>query len=218
VALRVVVEATPKRAFASAIDWPGWARSGRTADEAIASLLAYAPRYTAVAKRARIAFSPPDLHDVETVERLSGGGSTEFGVPGEAARAEAEEVSGAELKRLIALLRAAWATFDRAAGAAANVTLATGPRGGGRSLAKMRDHVRDAELAYLGQLGSRPPGDRDDLGAIRDAFLKTLTARVRDEPLANPRNTKEPWAPRYAVRRSAWHSLDHAWELEDRSA
>jgi hypothetical protein len=25
------------------------------------------------------------------------------------------------------------------------------------------------------------------------------------------------WSPRYAIRRSAWHSLDHAWEILDRS-
>ncbi len=24
------------------------------------------------------------------------------------------------------------------------------------------------------------------------------------------------WTPRYFVRRVAWHTLDHAWELEDR--
>jgi hypothetical protein len=25
------------------------------------------------------------------------------------------------------------------------------------------------------------------------------------------------WLPRYAARRIAWHVLDHAWEIEDRS-
>ena len=25
------------------------------------------------------------------------------------------------------------------------------------------------------------------------------------------------WPPRYAVRRIAWHALDHAWEMEDRT-
>ena len=85
----------------------------------------------------------------------------------------------------------------------------------------MIGHVLEAELAYLGQLGSRPPERTSDpehaLRAVRKAFLATLHARVAGEPLPNPRNTKRPWSPRYAVRRSAWHSLDHAWELEDRS-
>jgi hypothetical protein len=25
------------------------------------------------------------------------------------------------------------------------------------------------------------------------------------------------WTQRYAARRIAWHALDHAWEMEDRS-
>jgi len=25
------------------------------------------------------------------------------------------------------------------------------------------------------------------------------------------------WPARYAIRRTAWHVLDHAWEIEDRS-
>ena len=85
----------------------------------------------------------------------------------------------------------------------------------------MIGHVLEAELAYLGQLGSRPPERPSDpergLAVVRDAFLETLKARVAGDPLPNPRNTKRPWSPRYAVWRSAWHTLDHAWELEDRS-
>jgi hypothetical protein len=26
------------------------------------------------------------------------------------------------------------------------------------------------------------------------------------------------WPARYVIRRTAWHVLDHAWEIEDRSA
>lgn len=155
------------------------------------------------------------------MERLKGGSGTEFGVPGSAARSEDGAVSASELKRLISLLEAAWASFDGAARAAKGVTLTTGPRGGGRSREKMIGHVLEAELAYLGQLGSRPPERPSDpergLAVVRDAFLETLKARVAGDPLPNPRNTKRPWSPRYAVRRSAWHTLDHAWELEDRS-
>jgi hypothetical protein len=122
---------------------------------------------------------------------------------------------GDELERAAAVLGACWASFARAADAATGVTLRTGPRGGGRSVDKMRDHVRDAEGAYIGQLGSRAPAA--DLDATHDAFVATLSARVNGEPLPNPRRTQKPWSPRYAVRRAAWHVLDHAWELEDRT-
>ena len=214
--LRVALEVAPKKTFASALDWPGWSRSGRTEDEAVAALLAYADRYAAVARRARIRFALPKAGDVEVVERVDGGSGTDFGVPSVAVSSESQELSAKDLRRLTSLLRGAWSAFDEAAQAARGRTLTTGPRGGGRQLEKMIGHVRDAEAAYVGQLGSRPPAEAT-LGALRDQFVATLTARVRGEPVPNPRNTKKPWSPRYAVRRSAWHSLDHAWELEDRS-
>jgi hypothetical protein len=34
-------------------------------------------------------------------------------------------------------------------------------------------------------------------------------------PAAGPRGGKI-WSVRYFVRRTAWHALDHAWEIEDR--
>ena len=91
--LRVVLEVAPKRSFASAIDWPGWSRGAKTADEALETLLAYAPRYAKVAKRAKVAFSPPaTVRGVEIVERQKGGGGTEFGVPSSTARSESEPI------------------------------------------------------------------------------------------------------------------------------
>ncbi|HET7644908.1 MAG TPA: hypothetical protein VFM03_00310 [Candidatus Limnocylindria bacterium] len=219
---RVALEVAPGRSFASALDWPGWARSGKTPEEALDRLLEYAPRYTAALRGTRLGFAPPASADaLEVVERLEGGGSTEFGVPGSAARAEARAMDAAALDRSIAILRAAWRAFDRAADAAGGATLTTGPRGGGRTLDKMRSHVLDAEVAYLGQLGSRPPaldGDLEErMERVRTALVATLTARVRGDELPNPRRTKTPWSPAYAVRRIAWHALDHAWELEDRT-
>jgi hypothetical protein len=40
----VIVEKGSKRVFASAVEWPGWARSGKTEAEALAALAGYAPR------------------------------------------------------------------------------------------------------------------------------------------------------------------------------
>jgi hypothetical protein len=222
--IRIAIEEAPRRSFASALDWPGWSRSAKTPDGALDALVAAGPRYAAVARRAGLSFDPPaGTGALEVVERLPGGGGTEFGVPSVAARAEDAAPDADELDRFTAILRAAWETFDTVAAAAVGVELATGPRGGGRTLEKIVEHVRDAEVAYLGQLGSRPPaamGEDPDhaLTHVHEAFLATLGARVRGEPLPNPRRTRTPWTPRYAVRRTAWHALDHAWEIEDRAA
>lgn len=221
---RVVLEVAPKRAFASALDWPGWSRSGRSEADAIAALLAYAPRYAVVAERAGDPFPAGlDASSFDVVEQLAGGAGTEFGAPSAIAALEHAPVEADALSRMTALLPACWDAFDAVAAQAAGVELTKGPRGGGRDLDKIIGHVREAEAAYLGQLGSRPPPGAEErpdapMARLRAAFLETLTAVARGEELSNPRRTKKPWPARYAVRRAAWHVLDHAWEIEDRAA
>jgi len=226
VALRVLVEQAAKRPFASALDWPGWSRGGKTPEAALEALVEYAPRYSAVARRAKLEFRPPSsVDELQIVERMKGGSGTEFGVPAAAAEVEEPEPRGRELERLVALLAAAWATFDSVARRAEGVELTKGPRGGGRDLDRIVGHVREAEVAYLAQLGSRAPASADEnpkrpMALVRDAFITTLRARAAGDQLPNPRNARsarKPWSPRYAMRRSAWHALDHAWEIEDRS-
>ena len=214
--VRVVLEVADRKAFASALDWPGWSRGAKTPDEALESLLDYADRYAVVPKRAKVAFSPPaTVRGIKVVERLPGGGGTEFGVPSVAAASEDEPVGSRDLTRLVSLLEAAWATFDAAAAKATGVKLRLGPRGGGRQVPKIIEHVREAEAAYLHQIGTKA-SDRS-MAELRAAFVETLRALAEDRPLAEPNKVRRPWGQRYAVRRSAWHALDHAWEIEDRS-
>ena len=219
--LHVVVESTPKRAFASALAWPGWSRGGRDPEAALAALAAYGPRYALAVGRAggevRI---PDDASGFVVIERLRGDGGTDFGVPGAIAEAEREAVSGAELKRLVALLEAAWAAFDRAAKAARGRELRKGPRGGGRELDAIVAHVLDAEGAYLNRLGGRAGGAGSastGARAVRTSVLDMIASRAKGEEPPMGRRTAPLWPIRYGIRRSAWHALDHAWELEDRS-
>jgi hypothetical protein len=218
----VYLEIASKRSFACAVDWPGWSRGGRSEEEALAALVAYGPRYGATLE-ASTPFTPPaDVRDLDVVARVVGGSGTEFGVPGAITPLDERPVDDTELGRQRALLEAAWRAFDAATAAAATSVLRKGPRGGGRDLPKMVWHVLDAERAYLNSLGVRYAAPQDDdpaaaMELLRAASLKALTARARGTPLENPRGTKRPWPPRYFVRRSAWHALDHAWEIEDRA-
>jgi hypothetical protein len=220
----VYLEVTRRRSFAGAVEWPGWCRSGKTPEDALEALVAYADRYAAVISRSRLGFERPgSVDDLVVVERLTGNATTEFGAPGVPPKADARPVPAAELKRLTTILEASWRAFDRAAEQAQGVTLTKGPRGGGRDLSKMEHHVFEAEEGYVGALGSRPPRLPDAAFAKRSAALRAnalaaLAARAGEKPVANPRQTKRPWAPRFYVRRSAWHALDHAWEIEDRSS
>jgi hypothetical protein len=218
-AIPVVLEVAAKRSFASALDWPGWSRGGRSPDEALERLAGYADRYAVVARRARIRFpASTAAGDLEVVQRVPGGSGTEFGVPGAAASAESEPLAGRELTRLVSLLEAVWATFDRVAASAEGVHLRLGPRGGGRQVPKIIGHVHEAEAAYLHQLGWKVPNPRPPMAEIRRSFVEAVRLRAAGTPFPEPNKVHSPWEPRYAIRRSGWHALDHAWEIEDRSS
>ncbi|MDX6198642.1 MAG: hypothetical protein QOJ79_1793 [Actinomycetota bacterium] len=53
--MKVYVEATDKKAFACAVDWPAWCRAGRHEDAALDELMAYADRYAEVVALAGVA-------------------------------------------------------------------------------------------------------------------------------------------------------------------
>ncbi len=79
--MRVYLE-IGRKTFASAADWPGWSRGGKTEEEALASLLAYAKRYAAAVGVAHARLGTGTAADVEIVERLEGNATTDFGAPG----------------------------------------------------------------------------------------------------------------------------------------
>jgi hypothetical protein len=211
--LTVVLETGDKRVFASAADWPGWSRSGKTDEAAIEALVTYAPRYAPVVELA--GFELPESIEVDVVERNEGGGGTDFGVPSRVTAADARKVSRADAERLAAIVEAAWTTFDRVANDAP-AELRKGPRGGGRDRDKMVRHVVEADAAYAREIGLRlkePDAfDHKAVKALRDEMLAVLRLPSDGSPLAGRR-----WTARYAAHRIAWHALDHAWEMQDRS-
>lgn len=211
--LALALEAGAKKVFASALEWPGWSRSARTPDEAIERLLAYAPRYAPVARRAKLSF--PAAFDADVAERQEGGSGTDFGVPSRVHDGDTRPVDAPAAARLSAIVEAAWAEFDKVA-AAAPPELRKGPRGGGRDRDKMVGHVVESDWYYARELGLKlkQPGvaDAAALNGMRAAMLEVLRRPSDGGPLAG-----RTWTQRYAARRIAWHALDHAWEIEDRS-
>jgi hypothetical protein len=215
------VEVGAKRAFAGAIEWPGWCRAGRDEDAAVEALIGYGPRYAKVLRGARLGFDAPNgPSGLRVSERLTGDATTDFGAPSIAPKADARSIDDAELLRLQAILKACWRAFDRAVGRAEGKTLAKGPRGGGRDLPTIDAHVVDADGSYVRMLGRRvEPGPKaSETDRTRAAILDALaTTAAEGPPPPGPRGGKR-WLPRYFVRRVAWHVLDHAWEIEDRAA
>jgi hypothetical protein len=213
----VYLEVGAKKVFASAADWPGWSRSGKTEDDALEALASYAARYAAVPERAGVRFPKSAADSFVVTEKLKGGPTTDFGAPGEPAAAESKPLTKAQAERLVSIVDACWWVFDRVV-AVSPASLRKGPRGGGRDRDKMVDHVLEAENAYLRKIGVRmktpPYSDTAALTEWRSTGLAVL--RAARAPVPELERGK-PWPYRYAVRRIAWHVLDHAWEMEDRS-
>jgi len=219
----VYLEIGAKRTFAGAIDWPGWCRSGRDEASALDALVEYGPRYARVLRAAQIGFqAPTDAAALAVVERCEGNATTDFGAPSVAPSSDTRPIEETELRRFQTLLKACWHAFDAAAQAAVEKELRKGPRGGGRELEGIVQHVLDSDAGYLASVGWKlKRNDADDpakqLEQTRQAILSALAASARGEvPERGPRGGIR-WTPRYFVRRVAWHVLDHVWEIEDRA-
>jgi len=215
--LRVFIEEPTrgKRWVAVATDWPGLERGGKTEAQALEKLGRYLPRYLLVAKRARLGAEFAAQTEVEILGRYTGTGSTDFwGISFAPSPLDREPFDRPTFDRQARLLRAAWAQFDATA-ARVSADLRPGPRGGGRA----RDHIIRHVLGVEGgDFSSRvdSPSDLEDLQTAaglaqhRDRFVEAMRAwYAADKPLGK-------WTIPYLLRHTAYHALDHAWEMQDR--
>lgn len=213
--IEIAEEVGAKKTFVWAIDWPGWCRVGKSGLLAMESLIEHGPRYARVARAAGEPFGDVTVHDLSTIDSVPGGSGTEFGVPSAIIDADRRPVTAPEAERLARLVAAAWTVFNDVA-ATAPPELRKGPRGGGRDRDMMVGHVTEADHYYAREIGVRvrppDPSDRAAVEAERAAVLDVLRQSSDGSPLADRR-----WTQRYAARRIAWHALDHAWEMEDRT-
>jgi hypothetical protein len=214
--LRVTLELSPKgkRVVAVAPDWPGLERGAKTEEAAIARLQAYLPRYAPVAKLAEMEKEFTANATVEVVERYQGTGSTDYwGVSFAFSDIDRQAVSSAALERELRLLQACWAFFD-AVRLRVSAELQKGSRGGGRDRDRIVRHTLGAEQDMAAKLGLRPPYDTlltdEGLSAYRDAYCAAIWAFHAQGKLART------WPLRYLIRHTAYHTLDHAWEMEDK--
>ncbi len=177
------------------------------------ALAEYAERFAPVAEAAGVPF--PKRIEFDVAEQVPGGATTAFGAPEMTVDADRQPVTAAAAKRMAALMTATWNAFDAVA-AVSPAELRKGPRGGGRDRDKMIDHVLEAENSYARKLGIRlkppPRGDLEAIEAQRLAIAAVLGAASDGGPVV-----PNGWTTRYAARRIAWHVLDHAWEMSDRS-
>lgn len=214
--LRVVLEEGPKnrRVVAYAPDWPGLERGAKTAEAAVEKLESYIPRYAKVAKSARLGSQFAAVKGIDVIDRHQGTGSTDFwGISFAFSDSDLRTMSSTELRRDLSLMRACWSVFD---GVRANVSaeMKKGPRGGGRDRDRIVLHTFGVEQDWASKLGMRNPKgtvvtDSEGLREFRDAYCSAIRTFHAEGKMART------WPLRYLIRHTAYHTLDHAWEMED---
>ena len=220
--MRVTLEIGPKgkRVVAVAIDWPGLARGAKTGEEAIEKLRAYMPRYSQVARLAEMNAEFDAIQDVDVVEQYPGTGSTDFwGISFAFSSIDKQGMSDDELERELRLMQACWTFFD---GVRSRVSaeLRKGPRGGGRDRDRIVRHIFANEQDWAKGLGVAPAGGEvtPDGAMLTDEGLKAHRAAycqaIRD--YHSQGKTAGKWPLRYLIRHTAFHTMDHAWEMEDK--
>ena len=216
--LRVLLEIGPKgkRIVASAMDWPGLERWGRSEQDAVDRLCAYVPRYAPVAARVGLGSALGRGVTPYVVERTPGNASTDWwGAAHVPSLLETEPLSGEELERRIRLMQAVWDHFDDAS-EPLDAPLIKGPRGGGRERDQIVRHVYASERHNdWRKVGIREDDDArltpEQLAILRGRFV----AAIREHHAGG--RPARSWPLRFLIRRTAQHAMDHAWELEDRA-
>jgi hypothetical protein len=215
-ALRTIIEVGPKgkKSVAVGIDWPGLERNGSTEAVVLDKLTRYLPRYARVAERAGMADAFHKQTEIEVVERYAGSGSTDFwGISYVPADVDRQEFPAEECERQLALLRACWAEFDHFA-ATVSAELKKGPRGGGRDRDQIIKHLLGVERDWMKGIGVETPPDAilapDDLREYRDNVCNAIRSHRDEGKMA------KTWPLRFLIRHTAYHVMDHAWEMEDK--
>lgn len=218
--IRVMLEIGPKgkKVVAVAPDWPGLARGAKTGEEAIERLSAYLPRYSPVAKLAGKDAEFDAIQNVEVVEEYPGTGSTDFwGISFAFSSIDKQAMSAKELERELTLMQACWVFFDDVR-SRVSAELRKGPRGGGRDRDRIVRHILGNEQDWAKGLGvvasmvtpDGPLPTDAELIAFRDAYCHGIRG------YHSQGKTAGKWPLRYLIRHTAFHTMDHAWEMEDR--
>ena len=217
-AVRTVQERGPKdkKVVLFAVDWPGWSRGAKSPELALEVLESYRDRYRPIAVAAGLAAEFDAAGALDVVEDRVGTGSTDFwGISFSPSSLEREPMDDAELERKIALLRACWKFFDEVA-ASVSAEMRKGPRGGGRDRDVIIRHtIRTESEEFAKRLGLRIPEraalEPKALQSYREDYVETMRAYNAGEG-----KRMRSWNLPFLIRHSAFHTMDHAWEMQDK--
>ena len=217
--IRVMLEMGPKgkKVVAVAPDWPGLERGAKTEEAAVERLVSYIPRYAPVAKLAGMKSAFATNANTDIVEHYPGVGSTDFwGISFAFSSIDQQAMSGKELERELTLMQACWAFFDEVR-ARVSAEMQKGSRGGGRDRDRIVLHTFAAEQDWAKKVGVLTPDEalrsHEGWNAHREAYCNAIREYHSQGKLAGK---VAKWPLRYLIRHTAFHTLDHAWEMEDK--
>ena len=213
---RVTLEIGPKgkKVVAVAPEWPGLERGAKSVEDAVERLRSYVPRYAKIARLAEMDAEFSTIKNFEVVEQYPGIGGTDFwGISFTFSSIDKQDMSGDELERELALMQACWRFFDDVR-KRVSAEMQKGPRGGGRDRDRIVHHIFANEQDWAKGLGVRTLDGAmltsNGLKAHRDAYCHAIRDYHSQGKLAGK------WPLRYLIRHTAFHTLDHAWEMEDK--
>jgi hypothetical protein len=155
------------------------------------------------------------ITNVDVVEQYLGTGSTDFwGISFAFSSIDGRDMSSKELERELSLMQACWRFFDEVRGRV-SAEMQKGPRGGGRDRDRIVRHTLGTEQQWAAKLGvlthqGAVVTDDEELTAYRDAYCTAIRTFHSEGKMART------WPLRFLIRHSAFHTMDHAWEMEDK--
>ncbi len=221
--IRLTLEIGPKgkKVAAVAPDWPGLERGAKTEEEAVERLRVYFLRYSQVAKLAEMNAEFDAIQNVDVVEQYPGTGSTDFwGISFAFSSIDKQAMSDDELEREMKLMQACWAFFDDVRGRV-SAEMRKGPRGGGRDRDRIVRHTLAAEQDWAKGVGVAMEvvtsdgvvGMDEEVKAYRAAYCQAIRDYHSQGKMAG---NVAKWPLRFLIRHTAFHTMDHAWEMEDK--
>ena len=217
--VRTVIERGPKgkRSVTFTIDWPGWSRGARTAELALETLESYRERYRSIAGLAGMAREFDAAGRLDIVEENSVRG---------------RPTSGASPSRPPRPSRDRWARRSSSAGSPCSGPVGRSSTASGHGSRRrcvraleaedatgtiiIRHTIRTESEDFAKQVGLRIPEGAaltpDGLRQHREAYV----AAMRAYNVGEIKRRMRSWTLPFLIRHSAFHTLDHAWEMEDK--
>ena len=121
-----------------------------------------------------------------------------------------------ELERKLLLLRGCWDVFDDVA-ARVSPELQKGPRGGGRDRDTIIRHtIRTESEDFAKKVGLRIPERGAMAPGALEPYRRDYVEAMRAFQRGEIPNRMRSWSLAFLVRHSGFHTMDHAWEMEDK--